>query len=238
MSKRRFKKGQQKKKSPTVLSRRGKAKAPKVPKAKAPKVPKRKKPTVTSRRDEAKREAYTDPRTRMGPRAPQRQKLTAEQFSGMYPEFSQEYVQEMNKRGVEFYLDPTMSPSTPGQYKFDRTLNLRYTGGQGRPNLGVVSHELEHAGQHVAPGLFAFDKLQPQQQREMVASGPFMFPQQVLYGQDIIEQFAYGLSHQQDIIDPAFYGPMFQGGITPISDIWGNKTWETRQRIKSNRGIR
>ena len=39
MSKRRFKKGQQKKKSPTVLSRRGKAKAPKVPKAKAPKVP-------------------------------------------------------------------------------------------------------------------------------------------------------------------------------------------------------
>ena len=223
---------------------RSKFKVPKVPKVKAPKVPKAthtgaqrgQAPTVINRREEAKREV--DPRTRMGPRAPQRQKLTAEQFSSMYPEFSQEYVQEMNKRGVEFYLDPTMSPSTPGRYQFDRTVNLRYTGGQGRPNLGVVSHELEHAGQHVAPGLFAFDKLQPQQQREMLASGPLFFPQQVLYGPGVVEQFAYGLSEQQDIIDPAFYGPMFQGGITPISDIWGNKTWETRQRIKSNRGIR
>ena len=204
--------------------------APEVPIVEAPEVP-----TVTSRRDEALREADTDPRTTMGPRAPQRQRLSAEQFSDLYPEFSVSFIEELNKKGVGFYLNPFMGK--PGSYGWNREINLKYTGGD-MPALGTAAHEVEHAGQHLVPGLFAFDKLNPEQQRQMVASGPLYFPQQAIFGQDIAEQFAYGLSQQQDFIDPAFYGPMFEGGITPISEIWGNKTWETRQRIKSNRGVR
>lgn len=91
MSKRRFKKGQQKKKSPTVLSRRGKAKAPKVPKAKAPKVPTKLKRVPGEERQAREIQART---------TPPRRKLTSEELSSRNPSYSTAYYQELDKRGV------------------------------------------------------------------------------------------------------------------------------------------
>jgi hypothetical protein len=76
---------------------------------------------------------------------------TLKELKRRYPELSESTLKQMLAQGLQVEFDAVMPENVPGQY-YPQTNTLKLAEGAG---LGVVSHELFHAGNTLLPVLFS-----------------------------------------------------------------------------------